>query len=66
MAFFSSIAIAEKLGTELPTPKSALGRIAGGMRTCAVSLSKMDTDYGGDGSDSVGGGGGNGDGGGGK
>ena len=65
VSIFSSIAIAEKLGTELPNPQSALGRIAGCQRTYVVSLSKMDTEYGDGGSDHVGGGGGNSDGGGG-
>ena len=65
-SFFPSVAIAEELGTELPKPKFALGRVTGCWRTCAVSLSEMDTDYGGYGSDSVGGGAGNGDGGGGS
>ena len=57
----SSSAIAEELGTELTTPKSALGGITRCQRTRPASRSEMDTDYGGDGSDRVGGGSGNSD-----
>ena len=64
-AFISPIAIAEELEAVFPNPKSAHGRIAGRRRTCAVSLSEIDTDYGGDGRDRVGAGDGNRDGGGG-
>ena len=57
----SSSAIAEELGTELTTPKSALGGITGCQRTRLASRSEMDTDYESDGSDRVGGGSGNSD-----